>query len=244
MNLLRGWLFYIFLSITLLPAAFLIILIYPAPLMWRYCIGRAWARLILESARIICGIRYQVKGMENFPSGDEPVLVLSKHQSAWEIFWMISHIPHLTSFVYKKELHYVPIFGQALASLNMMAIDRSKGSNAYMQFLRQGRNFLKKGWWLLMFPEGTRTAPGAAPQYKTGGARFATMTGTKIVPIALNSGECWPKNSIAKKPGLITVSIGQAIETKGRNHEEIQAQLIDWIESEMSLMSPHLYEKK
>lgn len=244
MNLLRGWLFYIFLAITLLPTALVIILLYPAPLAWRYAVGKGWAKLILVSGRIICGMRYEVKGLDNFPSACEPVLVLSKHQSAWEIFWLMSHIPHLTSFVYKKELHYVPVFGQALATLKMMAIDRSKGANAYSQFLRQGRKFLKNGWWLLMFPEGTRTKPGAEAHYKTGGARFAAMTGTKIVPIALNSGECWPRNSIAKKPGLITVSIGKPIETKGRNYEEIQAELVEWIESEMCVISPHLYEKK
>lgn len=244
MHVLRGWLFYIVLAITLIPLAIVLMILYPGPLTWRYRLGRSWARFILECGRLICGMRYEVRGMENFPATTEPVLVLSKHQSAWEIFWLIANVPHLTSFVYKKELHYVPVFGQALATLNMMAIDRKKGANAYSQFLRQGRQFIKNGWWLLMFPEGTRTAPGAEPHYKTGGARFAALTGTKIVPVALNSGECWPRNSIAKKPGLITISVGKPIETKGRQFEDIQEELVGWIESEMRVISPHLYEKK
>lgn len=244
MNTIRGWLFYIVLSTTLVPLVLLAILLYPAPLTWRYAVGRSWARLMLECGRVICGMRYEVKGMENFPAADEPVLVLSKHQSAWEIFWLMSYVPHQVSFVYKKELHYVPVFGQALATMKMMAIDRKKGANAYSQFVRQGRRFLKNGWWILMFPEGTRTAPGAKTTYKTGGARFAALTGTRIVPVALNSGECWPRNSIAKKPGLITVSVGPAILSEGRTYEEIQNDLVTWIESEMKNISPTLYGQK
>ena len=228
MNTIRGWLFYIVLSITLVPLALLVILLYPAPLTWRYAVGRSWARLILECGRVICGMRYEVKGMENFPAADEPVLVLSKHQSAWEIFWLMSYVPHQVSFVYKKELHYVPVFGQALATMKMMAIDRKKGANAYTQLVRQGRRFLKNGWWILMFPEGTRTAPGAKTNYKTGGARFAALTGTRI----------------AKKPGLITVSVGPAILSEGRTYEEIQNDLVTWIESEMKNISPTLYGQK
>ena len=146
--------------------------------------------------------------------------------------------------VYKKELHYVPVFGQALATLHMMAIDRKKGSRAYEQFMNQGKNFMKRGWWLAMFPEGTRPAPGVKTHYKSGGARFAVATSTPIIPIALNSGECWPRNSISKKPGLITVSVGPMIKTEGRGFEEVQAELVNWIEGEMHVISPVVYGNK
>ena len=138
----------------------------------------------------------------------------------------------------------MPVFGQALATLRMMAIDRKKGSRAYEQFMRQGKAFMNDGWWLAMFPEGTRTAPGAKTHYKSGGARFAVATGTPIIPIALNSGECWPRNSISKKPGLITVSVGPMIETKDRTFDAVQADLVNWIEGEMHNISPDLYANK
>ncbi len=244
MRLIRGWIFYLLLSVSIAVTALVVLVLYPAPAKWRFAIARRWARFALELARVICGIRYEMRGMENFPANDEPVLVLSKHQSAWEIFWMMSFVPHRISFAYKKELHYVPVFGQALASMGMMAIDRQKGSSAFVQFMRKGKEFLKNGWWILMFPEGTRTAPGAQPIYKSGGARFAAATGAKIVPIALNSGECWPRNSISKTPGLVTVSVGPVIETEGRGWEDIQADVVNWIEGEMCVISPEIYQPK
>ena len=241
MSTLRGWIYYIVLALTLIPLALALIVLYPASLALRYRLATQWAEFMLRVGEVVCGMRYQFKGLENFPEDDSPLLILSKHQSAWDIFALASIIPHQTSFVYKKELHYVPVFGQALATLHMMAIDRKKGSRAYEQFMQQGKLFLQKGWWLAMFPEGTRTAPGQKIHYKSGGARFAVATGTPILPIALNSGECWPRNSISKTPGLITVSVGPRIETKGRTFEEVQQELVSWIEGEMHEISPEVY---
>ncbi len=241
MSTLRGWIYYIVLALTLIPLAIALIILYPASLSLRYRLATGWARFMLKVGEVICGMRYQFKGLENFPTDDSPLLILSKHQSAWDIFALGAIIPHQTSFVYKKELHYVPVFGQALATLHMMAIDRKKGSRAYEQFMHQGQQFLQKGWWLAMFPEGTRTAPGQKTHYKSGGARFAVATGTPIIPIALNSGECWPRNSISKTPGLITVCIGPKIETKNRTFEDVQQQLVGWIEGQMHEISPEAY---
>lgn len=244
MSTIRGWIYYIVLAITLIPLAIALIILYPASVSLRYQLAVSWARFMLKMGEVICGMRYQFKGTENFPTDGTSVLVLSKHQSAWDIFALASLIPHQASFVYKKELHYVPVFGQALATLHMMAIDRKKGSRAYEQFMNQGKDFMKRGWWLAMFPEGTRTAPGVKTHYKSGGARFAVATSTPIIPIALNSGECWPRNSISKTPGLITVSVGPMIKTEGRSFEEVQAELVNWIEGEMHVISPVLYGNK
>ncbi|HIU84267.1 MAG TPA: 1-acyl-sn-glycerol-3-phosphate acyltransferase [Candidatus Aphodousia gallistercoris] len=244
MSTIRGWLFYLVLAITLIPVAVIIILMYPLPLAWRYRFGQQWARFILWEGKLICGMRYENKGMENFPADNRPVLVLSKHQSAWEVFWMISHVPNHASFVYKRELHWVPVFGQAIATLGMISIDRKAHGRAYDQVLKKSKEKIAEGWSIVMFPEGTRTAPGEAePHYKTGGARLAVATGLPIVPIALNSGHLWPRNSIAKKPGLITVSVGPMIETKGRTFEEVQEQMVGWIEGEMRVISPDAYAK-
>lgn len=244
MSTIRGWIYYLVLAVTLVPLAIVLIILYPASLAFRYRLAMNWARFMLKMGEVICGMRYQFKGLENFPTDGTSVLVLSKHQSAWDIFALGSVIPHRTSFVYKKELHYVPVFGQALATLHMMAIDRKKGSRAYEQFIKQGKEFLNKGWWLAMFPEGTRTAPGQKTHYKSGGARFAVATGTPIIPIALNSGECWPRNSISKTPGLITLSVGPMIKTEGRTFEAVQEELVAWIEGEMHVISSELYGDK
>ena len=244
MSTIRGWIYYLVLAVTLVPLAIVLIILYPASLAFRYRLAMNWARFMLKMGEVICGMRYQFKGLENFPTDGTSVLVLSKHQSAWDIFALGSVIPHRTSFAYKKELHYVPVFGQALATLHMMAIDRKKGSRAYEQFTKQGQEFLAKGWWLAMFPEGTRTAPGQKTHYKSGGARFAVATGTPIIPIALNSGECWPRNSISKTPGLITLSVGPMIQTEGRTFESVQEELVGWIEGEMHVISPEVYGGK
>ena len=244
MSTIRGWIYYLVLAVTLVPLAIVLIILYPASLAFRYRLAMNWARFMLKMGEVICGMRYQFKGLENFPTDGTSVLVLSKHQSAWDIFALGSVIPHRTSFVYKKELHYVPVFGQALATLHMMAIDRKKGSRAYEQFMKQGKEFLNKGWWLAMFPEGTRTAPGQKTHYKSGGARFAVATGTPIIPIALNSCECWPRNSISKTPGLITLSVGPMIKTEGRTFEAVQEELVAWIEGEMHVISSELYGDK
>ena len=116
----------------------------------------------------------------------------------------------------------------------MIAIDRKEGRSAYQLFLERGRAFVKRGWWVLLFPEGTRTKPGDKNTvYKTGGARFAISFGASVVPVALNSGRCWPRNSIAKYPGLITVSIGPVIATEGKSAHELNEEVRTWIESEI-----------
>lgn len=240
---LKGGLFYLLLSVTLVPAALIVM---AAALFSRknaFDLARLWARFILVLAGSVCGLKWREIGFENFPTDGTPVLVLSKHQSAWETFWMFARVPHRVSFVYKKELHLVPLFGQALASLGMMAINRKKGQSAFEYFRTKGAEFIQKGWWIVLFPEGTRTAPGSVGKYKTGGARFAVSKGVPIVPVALNSGDFWPKNSIGKKAGTITVSIGPKIETAGKTFEEVQERMTAWIENEMLRISPASYRR-
>lgn len=134
-------------------------------------------------------------------------------------------------FLYKRSLNKIPVFGWALWSMEMLAIDRSQGRSAFENFMHRGPEFLKRGWWITLFPEGTRVPPGEHVRYKTGGARFACATGTPILPIAHNAGLFWPKNSIAKRPGVITVEVGPIIETAGRDPHEVTLEVEAWIES-------------
>ncbi len=144
-------------------------------------------------------------------------------------------------FVFKKELLYVPFFGWALGLLRMIPIDRSSGKDAFAQVVVQGRKRLADGQWIIMFPEGTRIPVGQGGRYKGGGARLAVETNTVVVPIALNPGTCWPKNSFLKKPGLVTVSIGKPISPEGLSAVELMQQVENWIESEMRVISPDDY---
>ena len=151
---LRSALYMAFLVITVIPYAFACLLWAPLPLHWRYRLTTGWPRMAILGAKVFCGIRWQYKGLENLPDG--PAIVLSKHQSAWETLFLVSHLPREVCFVYKRELHLLPFFGWGLALLRMIPIDRSKGRDAFEQVVRQGKLRLTEGRWPILFPEGTR----------------------------------------------------------------------------------------
>ncbi|MBR8651901.1 1-acyl-sn-glycerol-3-phosphate acyltransferase [Achromobacter sp. Marseille-Q0513] len=236
---LRSLLYAIFLIVTVIPYAFACVLWAPLPLHLRYKLTVGWPRLAIWGARVICGIRWQVKGWENLPEG--PAVILSKHQSAWETLFFPAYMPREVCFVYKKELHMVPFFGWGLALLRMIAIDRSKGRDAFEQVVAQGRKRMDEGRWPLLFPEGTRVPPGQAGRFKMGGALLASRTGAKVIPVAHNAGECWRRNAFVKRPGLVTLSIGPAIESQGLTPEELNQKVQGWIEGEMRRLNPERY---
>lgn len=236
---LRSLLYTIYLIVTVIPYAFACMIWSPLPSAWRYRLTMGWPRLAVWGARVICGIRWQVKGWENLPDG--PAVLLAKHQSAWETLFLPSHMPRQICFVYKRELHRVPFFGWGLALLSMIPIDRSKGRDAFDQVVRVGKQRLEEGRWPLLFPEGTRVAPGKMGRFKSGGAMLAARTGAPVIPIALNSGECWRRNAFVKRPGLITVSIGPAIASQGITADELNAKVHDWIDGEMRILNPERY---
>ncbi|WP_005877507.1 lysophospholipid acyltransferase family protein [Oxalobacter paraformigenes] len=209
------------------------------PYRKRYYITSRWNVFTIWLLKSLCGVQYQIKGMEHLPEG--PVILLSKHQSAWETIFLLANMPSPLSFVLKKELLYIPFFGWALGLLRMIPIDRNQGTNAFRQLVRKGSQRLKEGQWIIIFPEGTRIPVGEKGKYHNGGSRLAIKTGAKVVPIALNAGECWPKGSFIKKPGMITVSIGKAISPANRTPDDLTQEVEDWIESEMRNISPDIY---
>jgi len=242
MLFLRSSLYALFLITTVIPYAFACMLWSWAPLHWRFKLTMGWPRLAIWGARVICGVRWRVKGWDNLPDG--PAIVLSKHQSAWETLFLPSHLPREVCFVYKRELHRVPFFGWGLALLAMIPIDRSKGRDAFEQVVKIGQQRLNEGRWPIMFPEGTRIAPGKMGRFKMGGALLATRTNVPVVPIALNAGECWGRNAFIKHPGLITVSIGKPIASTGLTPEELNAKVFEWIEQEMQHLNPERFPAK
>jgi 1-acyl-sn-glycerol-3-phosphate acyltransferase len=240
MSALRSLLFLLFEIATVIPFAILSVLILPLPLHYRYYLIIMWPRLVVWGARVICGIRWEMKGAEHLPDG--PCVLLSKHQSAWETMFIPSHMPKEVCFVYKRELHYVPFFGWGLASLSMIHINRSEGRGAFDSVVAQGSKRLAEGRWIIMFPEGTRVRSGQRGTYKQGGTRLATRLNVPVVPIAHNAGDRWPRNSFIKTPGLITVSIGPPIPSTGKTSEALMNEVETWIENEMLRLSPTAYQ--
>ena len=236
---LRSLAYVIFLFVTVMPWSFVVLSGWLFPVHTRYRLCQMWTAMAIWGARVICGIRHKVEGWEHLP--DAPAILLPKHQSTWETFWLAAAMPRDLTFVYKRELNWVPFFGWGIASTQMISIDRSKGQDAFEQVVEQGKDRLARGWWIVIFPEGTRTPPGTSRRYKTGGARLAVRTGALAVPIAVNSGEFWPKGRFTRTPGTITVSIGPPIDPNGRSAEEVAARVEAWIESEMRRIAPHRY---
>jgi 1-acyl-sn-glycerol-3-phosphate acyltransferase len=143
------------------------------------------------------------------------------------------------ALVIKRELLWVPFFGWGMAMLSPIAINRAEGRVALKQIVAQGRDRLAQGFGVMIFPEGTRIAPGEVGRYGIGGAWLATHTGAPVVPVAHNAGEFWPKNSFLKRPGLITLSIGPVIQTQGLKPDALNEQVKAWIETEMLRLNEH-----
>lgn len=228
MNRLRAWLWLAIATSSTIPFVLIGLLIWPLPLHVRYRVITQWTHFVLWLLTPLCGIRYRVEGTENIPQ--QASVVMSKHQSAWEtLAYQVIFPPQV--WVLKRELLRLPLFGWGLSMLAPVAIDRSKGRQAGQQLLEQGSDRLKRGLWVVIFPEGTRAAVGEHKRFKTGAARLAAHTGVPIVPVAHNAGLCWPRKSLPLYPGTVTVSIGPPIETQGRSAEAINAEAEAWIKA-------------
>jgi len=192
-----------------------------------------WARSMIWWLRITCGIRHEVTGLENLPQ--TPSIILSKHQSAWETLAFQAIFPTQV-YVLKRELLWIPIFGWGLAMSSPIAIDRSAGREALKKLVANGAARLKSGLWVVIFPEGTRIAPGEKGKYQIGGAWLATHTKTQVVPVAHNAGRYWAKNTFIKKPGTIHIHIGKPIQAAALKTDALNQQVEQWIESEMAVL--------
>jgi len=135
--------------------------------------------------------------------------------------------------VLKRELLWLPFFGWGLAMTSPIAINRSDGKGAMKQLLKQGKDRLKQGFCVVIFPEGTRVPYGQRGKYKVGGALLAVSSGVPVVPVAHNAGRLWGRNAFSKHPGLVTMSIGKPIPTQGRKADDISTEVEAWIESEI-----------
>ena len=202
-----------------------------------------WLGWVIAGARVILGIRTRVTGLENLPQGEKSqAILLVKHQSTLETFLIPTLMPHPLAFVFKRELIYIPFFGWAMGSMDMIHIDRRLRTQAFNKVVEQGKRLLAQGVWVIMFPEGTRIPRGQKGTYKHGGARLAVQTGAPVIPIAVTSAKVWPRKAFIKYPGVVDVSIGKPIPSLGRQPEELMREVEDWIESEMRRLDPEAYK--
>lgn len=230
MAFLRSLLFSIVMITTTVAISTVGILALPLPFKYRWHIIRLWAVINLWAIERICGIRYAVSGLENIPA--ETCIIFSKHQSTWETMALQHFFPPQV-YVIKRELLWVPFFGWGIAVLNPIAIDRASGHSAIRQLVKKGTVRLKRGEWIVIFPEGTRVRPGEKKRYKIGGAILAAESGFPVIPVAHNAGLFWQKGQFIKKSGTIKVVIGPVIQSKGRKPEAIIKDVESWIESTM-----------
>ncbi|MBU3695081.1 MAG: 1-acyl-sn-glycerol-3-phosphate acyltransferase [Rhodocyclaceae bacterium] len=208
--------------------AFASLLTAPLPLIHRYRFITLWCRYVVWSARVLCGIRHTVTGAEHIPA--TPAVYLSRHESAWETLAFSQILPPHVN-VLKRELLRIPFFGWGLALLSPIAIDRSAGRLALRQMAEQGRDRIGRGFSVVVFPEGTRKAPGETAEFFVGGAWLACQLGVPVVPVAHNAGHCWRRAALWKRPGLVQVVIGAPILTKGRSASAVNAEAKAWIDS-------------
>ncbi|NOQ34299.1 MAG: 1-acyl-sn-glycerol-3-phosphate acyltransferase [Methylococcaceae bacterium] len=223
---------YILISFPIIGAIILVCIF--APFSIRYALAKFWVGTILWAAEVLCGITHEIEGLENLPT-DSPAIVLSKHQSAWETLALRQLLP--TQVVLLKEsLLWIPFGGWALATLRPIPINRDKTRESLKKLIEQGTQALKDNLWVVVFPEGTRTALGENKKFNAGGAMLAHKSGYPVIPLAHNAGTVWPRYSFLKYPGVIKVKIGAAIEVEGKKAKEINAEAEDWIAKAMAEM--------
>jgi len=182
-------------------------------------VAKFWGRTNLWLLRVICGVTVEWRGLDRIPDG--PLIVASKHQSAWETFALV--VPFVDpTLIVKRELFWLPLFGWYMAKAAMIPVDRSGRAKALIALTRRASFELARGRQIIIFPEGTRRPVGAEPDYKPGVGRLYAATGAACLPIALNSGLVWPRRSFLRHPGVVRVEILDVIPPGLRGKQFLQ----------------------
>jgi 1-acyl-sn-glycerol-3-phosphate acyltransferase len=235
MSQIRSVLFYLGLAPVTVLFCLLGVALLPLPRRMRYLVIIQWSRIALSWLRVSCGLGWRVSGREHIPA--TPGVILCKHQSAWETMSLQFVFPPHCQVV-KRELLWVPFFGWGLACLNPIAIDRRAGARALRTVLKAGRQRIAEGWWVLIFPEGTRVPIEQPGHYASSGAALAIQAHCPIVPVAHNAGLFWRRQALRKRPGTIDLVIGPPIYPDGRSAAELTAAAEAWIEGTCRRLPP------
>jgi 1-acyl-sn-glycerol-3-phosphate acyltransferase len=235
MSNLRSLAFLLFQLIVTPVYAFVMCATFWLPRIPRFLLARSWCGVNLWGARWLCGIRWTVNGLDNVPS--TPHVIMSKHSSTWETLSLTQYFPPV-SYVAKKELLRIPFFGWGFALASPITIDRQAGRDAMEQIIEQGRERFRQGFWIVVYPEGTRIPVGTRSRYKAGGARLALELGVPVLPVAHNAGYLWPKGLFGKRPGTLTMTIGKPISPAGKTASALTQEVEAWIEGEVARLGP------
>jgi len=201
-----------------------------------------WFRVVMWGTRVILGVRMQVQGLDRLPRGQTRALVLlCNHQSTLETLWLPTLVAHPLAFVFKRELLKIPFFGWSMARLDMIHIDRESRAAAMKHVIEQGTRLLAQGTWVIMFPQGTRMPRGQSGTYQTAGTRLAVDSGAPVVPIAVATARCWPKEGFVKQAGVVTVSVGPVMPSAGRDPKALMREVQTWIDAELRRIDPEAY---
>ena len=228
---LRSLAFLSFSFVTVILYATAVLSLFWAPREWQWRVVTGYCRLCLWAGEFFCGMKFVVEGREHLPS--TPSVIMIKHTTALETYGHVPFFPR-TAWVLKRSITQVPIMGWAIGWLfDPIAIDRSAGSRAVRQVIRQGKARLAEGTWVTIFPEGTRVRPGETRPYGVSGAALACEADVPIVPVAHNAGDFWRRREFVKRPGTVRFCIGPPISAAGRTPRETNRIVQDWIETRM-----------
>lgn len=228
MTLLRSIVFTCLMFLTIPPYALAVIIFRPFGSNVSYAIAKNWVSLVVFLCRLLCGLTWKLEGQENIPH--EPSVALIKHSSMYETLIQLLIFPRQV-WVLKRELIWSPFFGWAAATVKPIAINRGARGAAVQQVIDQGKAQLAQGIWIMIYPEGTRMAPGETRRYGISGTVLAQEAGTKLVPVAHNAGDFWAKRGWRKRPGCVTFVIGKPVDPAGREPRKVNEEIQTWVES-------------
>ena len=240
MILIRSLLFQVYFYVSVSLFAISIFLCGFLPFEKKFALARWWGRSMMIAGKWICGCRLSIQGLENIP--EDACVIMCKHTSVFETYAQLAIFPQQT-WVVKRELFWIPFFGWGLAAMRPIAINRNAGRTAVTQVIEQGKELLAAGVSITIFPEGTRVPPGETRKYGISGAALARDAGVKILPVAHNAGDLWPRRGVLKKPGLITVVIGPPIDASTQTPKETNRMVQGWVEDRMAEISPAYFDK-
>ena len=227
MLVIRSFVFNVLFYLNLLGYFIIAIPTLMMPRMAIVKLATSWGRTNNRLLRLICGIKVEYRGLEKIPQG--ALLVASKHQSLWETFALLQLFSD-PAFILKRELQWIPFFGWYAMKARMIPVNRGRRGQALAEMTERARAGLGRGRQIVIFPEGTRRAPGAEPNYKFGIAHLYGETGMPCLPIALNSGLFWPRRSFRRYPGTIVAEILDPI-PPGLSKETFAARLQEDVET-------------
>ena len=232
MLMIKSLIFQIYFYISIFCASLIVLM--PLPYSMRFSIARKWGIGMIWIGNIVCNLKFRVEGREYIP--DKPSVIMIRHSSVFEAYAQLVVFPQQT-WIVKRELNWIPIFGWALKNLKAIPIDRKSGRTAVSQVINEGKKRLDDGIWITIFPEGTRMRPGETKKYGISGAVLAKTANANIIPVAHNAEDFWTSHNLKKKPGIIKFCIGKPITCDNKDPREITNEVKCWIDNKMREIS-------